>query len=233
MSTSNYNIATLSPNQDQKEVTINEALHKIDALLASGAIDKDMTEPPVSPSDGDVYLVSATAINDWAAYQNQIAYYYGGWNYVVPLEGLTVWVIDENLRYIHRSGVWVIDGMVARADGSYFRGSSIYVEEVGLTGSPHTTSLVIPTRVTVFGVYTRVTEVITGGASSIAIGISGQTSKFGSGIGVGVDNTNEGIISPEATYSTATVIITPNSGSFTGGNVKLWLNYIDGRGGWD
>ena len=59
----------VSASQAQKEVTVNTALRLIDALMNTSIIDKDLTTPPGSPSEGDVYIPAATlqalATNRW------------------------------------------------------------------------------------------------------------------------------------------------------------------------
>jgi hypothetical protein len=59
MATNNLNLTTISQSQSQKEVTANQAFKVIDSILNVGAIDKDLSTPPVSPAEGDwLYRIS-------------------------------------------------------------------------------------------------------------------------------------------------------------------------------
>ncbi len=44
--------------QAQKHVTHNEAIRALDAVVQIGVIDRGLTAPPVSPSNGDRYIVA-------------------------------------------------------------------------------------------------------------------------------------------------------------------------------
>lgn len=110
MATTNHlGFTTVSQSQSQKEVTVNNALKLIDAILNTGAVDKDLYTPPGGPTEGAVYIVSdsSTATGDWAGRENDIALYYdGAWNFLTPNEGFTIWVNDEDNLYVWTSAAW-------------------------------------------------------------------------------------------------------------------------------
>lgn len=54
---------------------LNLSLNVIDALLQTAVIDMDQTSPPVSPSDGDLHIVSAGATGEWLGQENNMARY--------------------------------------------------------------------------------------------------------------------------------------------------------------
>ena len=232
MPTAHLDIDTVQASQNQKEVTINNALHRIDAILNTGIIDKDLATPPVSPAEGDVYIVPDTGTGEWTGHTNKIAYYYGGWNFITPLDGMTVWINDDGRRYIFLDGSWQVNGIINKPDGEYFRFSNLEVDETNLTGSPHSTTVTIPNRATVLYVNVRVTEAITG-VSSFNVGVPGDASKFGSGIGVGLDSTNIGVVTPTPYYSDTTLLLTPTTGAFTAGSVNIVMHYTESRGSWN
>jgi hypothetical protein len=103
----------LEQSQSQKEITINEALSRLDALLNSGAIDKDLATPPGSPSAGDVYIVAAGATGAWSGKTGQIAYFDQVWRFIVPRTGLVLWVCDESKQYVCTGAGWavIVSGM--------------------------------------------------------------------------------------------------------------------------
>lgn len=100
-------IPEISESQSSKYVTHNEAIRQIEAILAGGIVDRDNGGPPGSPSNGDVYIVD-NATGTWsAAGVNDIAYYYGSsWHFYTPVEGVRVWVKDENIEVIYDGNNW-------------------------------------------------------------------------------------------------------------------------------
>ena len=70
-------------------------------------IDKDLATPPVSPVDGDRYIVAASPTGAWAGQANSIAWYYNAaWVFDVPTEGFKTWVKDENKFYTFDGTSW-------------------------------------------------------------------------------------------------------------------------------
>lgn len=98
----------LAAAQAQKHITHNEALLKLDALLCARVLDRDLTTPPASPSDGDAYLVKATATADWTGQSGNIAFAVDGdWRFYEPFAGLSVFVIDESALVVYDGATWV------------------------------------------------------------------------------------------------------------------------------
>lgn len=93
----NLNIGLIEQSQAQKYVTINEAIAALEAVQNRGVEDQDLAAPPGSPSEGDAYIVAASATGDWAGKEKNIAYYNSAeWKFISPNEGLMVWVNDED-----------------------------------------------------------------------------------------------------------------------------------------
>ena len=93
--------------QAQKEVTVNHAFHRIDALLNTGVIDKDFAAPPASPAEGDVYIIAASPTGDWAGHAGHIAYFQQIWRFIIPQEGASIWVRDEDATYVFNGSTWI------------------------------------------------------------------------------------------------------------------------------
>jgi hypothetical protein len=97
-------------SQSQKEVTVNEALRIIDALLNTSVVDKDLTAPPGSPVEGSLYIVASIATGAWATKENKIAWYTSSaWLFITPKEGMSMWVADENIKYVFDGTNWVTE----------------------------------------------------------------------------------------------------------------------------
>ncbi len=105
--TPHLGITLVEQSQAQKEVTVNEALVRLDAVLGGGALDKDLATPPLSPSEGDVYIISSSATDDWAGHDGEVTYYDQLWRFVTPAVGLTLWLADEDTHYTYDGAGWV------------------------------------------------------------------------------------------------------------------------------
>jgi hypothetical protein len=109
--TPNLPMPLLSASQSQKHVTHNQALRVLDALQSMPTLmveDDDLTAPPVSPADGDTYLVGSGATGAWAGHDGDIAYYdTNGWVFYDPSEGWLLYLKDED-AYLQFDGAnWV------------------------------------------------------------------------------------------------------------------------------
>ena len=110
VTTSHMNLTLIEQGQAQKEVTVNEALQKIDAILNAGVISIGDVTPPLSPTDGDVYIIGNSATGDWAGFDNEIAYFENVWKFISPNEGISLWVNDEDKIYSWDGTGWVNSG---------------------------------------------------------------------------------------------------------------------------
>jgi len=78
MSTPNVAIPTVPEGTLDPAAGLNAALDVIDVLLAllqRGVISMTLTAPPISPADGDMYVVAAPATGAWAAHETAVARY--------------------------------------------------------------------------------------------------------------------------------------------------------------
>jgi hypothetical protein len=94
--------------QAQKHVTHNEALLMLDALSCARLLDRDLSAPPASPTDGDAYLVKATGTGTWTGQDGNIAFAVdGGWRFYAPYAGLIAYVSDETKLIVNDGSTWV------------------------------------------------------------------------------------------------------------------------------
>lgn len=105
--TNNLGITLVEQSQAQKEVTVNEAISVLEALQNRGVADKDLANPPVSPTAGAAYIVASSPTGAWAGQAGKIAYFNSTWKFITPREGLIAWVNDEDVLYVFNGSAWV------------------------------------------------------------------------------------------------------------------------------
>jgi Protein of unknown function (DUF2793) len=98
----------LASAQAQKHVTHNEALSLLDGLLQLSVMARTVATPPVTPADGDRYLVAASGAGEWLGQDGQLALRYDGvWRFAVPRKGWRVWIEAENQLLIYNGTAWI------------------------------------------------------------------------------------------------------------------------------
>lgn len=108
MPTPNLGLPYIAQGQAQKEVTHNDALNLLDAVVQLAVLDRDLAAPPGSPSQGARYLVAASPTGAWAGHANHIAVYLDGvWIFFVPSNGWLAWVVDEGKLLGWNGTAWV------------------------------------------------------------------------------------------------------------------------------
>lgn len=107
-STPNLNLPYIMAAQAQKHVTHNEAIRSLDALVHLAVKDRNLTQPPASPTNGDRYLIATNATGPWVGHDDALAAYQdGAWIYYTPREGWLCWVEDENITIAFDGTQWV------------------------------------------------------------------------------------------------------------------------------
>jgi len=81
--------------QDLNEVTINERLNRMAHRELVRVIDRDLTTPPGSPGEGDIYIVATSATGEWLEHDEQLAAYFGRWQYRDLQDGEVFVLLDE------------------------------------------------------------------------------------------------------------------------------------------
>lgn len=96
-------LTQLEEGQALPEAVVNEADLKLEGFAAFTVIeDRDLATPPGSPTNGQRYLIAASATGAWVGHDGDIAFYINGaWAFFELFEGLGVWIKDENLFLIY------------------------------------------------------------------------------------------------------------------------------------
>jgi hypothetical protein len=97
--TARFALPLLMAGQAQKEVTHNEALTLVDALLHPIVETMALAVPPGAPLAGQAWIVGAAPSGAWAGHAGALAIWTdGGWRFVAPRAPLTVWVRDQGVQ---------------------------------------------------------------------------------------------------------------------------------------
>lgn len=200
-----------------------------DALIAFGCaqlivISRFIPSPPVNPKELATYIIPETFDPTWQYFKDYIVFFHGGVAYYIkPRPNTRAYIQGEDINVIYTGTEWV-EGLVGTEGGGGFSIKTLELD-VELIGDSVTTDLIIPNRAIVCSVATRVIETIAG-ATSYEIGVEGDLSKFGSTLGINLNDSNIGVIGPTAYYDDTNIVITAQGGSFTNGVVRLILYYM-------
>jgi hypothetical protein len=106
--TPHLGLPLIAASQAQKHVTHNEALGLLDTLVQLACLDKDLTAPPPSPSEGDRYLVvAADPGGAWTGLGGQVVRYADGvWTGATPRAGWLAYLLDEADLYVFDGAAW-------------------------------------------------------------------------------------------------------------------------------
>ena len=105
--TVNLGLPCIEGSQAQKHVTHNDALRILDTLVQLAVLDRDLSAPPGSPSEGQRWIVKATATGAWAGHDNAIAAWQdGGWQFSAPRTGWSAFVADEGALVLWNGTAW-------------------------------------------------------------------------------------------------------------------------------
>lgn len=113
-STARLALPLLQAGQAQKELYHNEALALLDLAVAAGVERVGLNAPPATPDIGMCWIVGTSPSGDWAGAGNSLAgWTAGGWRFVTPLPGMSVWSVADQLFARFNGSVWLVGDVVA------------------------------------------------------------------------------------------------------------------------
>jgi hypothetical protein len=92
---------------------MDENLVTIDALLLLSVKSATTSTPPGTPSNGDRYIVAATATGDWLSQEGKVAQWdnaASAWNFYTPQDGWFCRAQDSQQSYVFASSAWNLVG---------------------------------------------------------------------------------------------------------------------------
>lgn len=119
LETGRYKLPLLAVSQAQKEITHNEALVRIDALLHAVAQEERSVPPVLSDDDiGKCWLVADAATGEWEGKSGQMAIWIGGgWRYCPSTDGMRVRMQASGTDRVRSGNEWISAPNVANPNG--------------------------------------------------------------------------------------------------------------------
>ena len=94
----------MHPGQAQKEVFVNEALARLDAL-AQPVVTSTLSAPPAAHAAGDTFLVADPASAEWTGQEGSLAISRDThWEFQAPYEGMRIFDRKRGAIRIWRGG---------------------------------------------------------------------------------------------------------------------------------
>lgn len=97
-----------NPTSENFAAGMDTNLKTIGALLHLAVEDKDVSDPStLTPSNGEAWIVAATAVGAWVGQENSIAAYVdSAWLFLTPKEGWKTWIKDEASTALFNGTSW-------------------------------------------------------------------------------------------------------------------------------
>ena len=116
--TPRFALPLLAVAQAQKEVTHNEALTLLDALIHAAVEAGPLAAPPTGPVEGQCWIVGATPTGGWIGQENSIALWTaGGWRFAPARYGMQVTRLADGARLRFDGAAWAGPGVVGATVG--------------------------------------------------------------------------------------------------------------------
>ena len=120
-STARLALPLLAVAQAPKELTHNEALTLLDALVQSAVEDGPQLDPPAAPAAGQCWIVGVAATGDWTGQDSRLALWTaGGWRFIAPREAMAAVRLSDGCQLRFDGAAWVEPVAVASPAGGAF-----------------------------------------------------------------------------------------------------------------
>lgn len=116
--TPHWNLPYLAIAQSQKEVTHNEALVIIDAVMRGVVEDGPIDEPPATPLLGQCWIIGDEPENEWEDKpQNLAIFTEGGWRFVSPHNRMQFYCVSTGTILCFDGSQWLLPQSISEAIG--------------------------------------------------------------------------------------------------------------------
>ncbi len=97
----------LVASQNQKHVTMNESLSRLDVLVQLSVKSQVLLNRPANPVEGERYIIATGAMGDWVGLDGKLSYYQDAtWLETNAKTGWLCWVEDEAKIYVFDGISW-------------------------------------------------------------------------------------------------------------------------------
>ncbi len=217
----------LQPNQAQKHVTVNEALARLDGLVQLRLTSIGQSIPPAAV-EGIAFGVPAGATNEWAGQSGKIAIAMnGGWEFVMPGRGWQAQIMDSGNPAIFDGQEWRVGARTLTPGGGSMAIRSAEVDVSLSAGTTVTTPVMFPARAIIFGITGLVTSTIAGTATAWELGVTGDTGRFGTGLGLAQNSWVNGPSTQTVSWTPLPLEISATGGTFTAGTIRLVAHFAE------
>src|SRR5262245_11899135 len=97
----------IAASQLSKNITHNMSLDRLDLLVQCTVLDRDLSTPPGSPTNGAAYLIASSPTGAWTGHANHLTIWETSqWHFQTPVEGFRCWVADENIEVLYDGAAW-------------------------------------------------------------------------------------------------------------------------------
>ncbi len=116
--TPRFALPLLAVAQAQKEVTHNEALTLLDALVHAAVEAGPIAAPPVDPEEGQCWIVGTAPTGTWTGQANSIAIRTGGgWRFAPPREGMRATRLTDGAQLRFDGAAWAAPATIMAPSG--------------------------------------------------------------------------------------------------------------------
>jgi len=133
MTTPRFDFPRLVEGQEAGEITHNESLNRLDSFVDMAPESYGDNTPPVSPVEGETYVLGSSPTGAWAGQANKIATYYSGWIFLTPAEGMRIWIKDVDEYRLYDGATWVL---LSSGGTQYYGNSWDITFDTGTTAPP-------------------------------------------------------------------------------------------------
>lgn len=125
----------LAAGQAQKEMTVNEALARIDIALQASAVAGGIDTPPEAPSAGQCWIVGDAPEAAWSGCAGMLAgWTEDGWRFVTPVDGMIVWVAADGVAWRRIADAWHLGDLTGERVS--IDGVQVVGPQLGAIGDP-------------------------------------------------------------------------------------------------
>lgn len=168
MNTVNNDIPFVPENTLDPAAGLNLAINKIDSLLQLAVISVNLNTPPVSPADGDRYIVGPTPTGVWTGQGNKLARYIATGDFWQFSDAYFAFNLADGLIHRFSGGAWVTGESTTISD------DMIIVRTLADLPSPVANEITLPANKTIL-----ITGLIDLGANALRLSTDTVLRGFG------------------------------------------------------